>query len=123
MGRGRRLRLRLPRERQKAIGVVHVVGVGPGMGRIAEKAEGCEAHGCSRPPPPPSPGGKKLARKPPSMAPKMMRIAASLGAGIQSSVKWRSKRGVTPWRPPPGGPQAATKVTSSTVFQNNFLRS
>ena len=64
-----------------------------------------------------------MARKPPSIAPKMVRIAASLGAGMLSSVKWRSRRGVTPWRPPPGGPQAATKVTSSIVFQNSFLRS
>ncbi len=34
-----------------------------------------------------------------------------------------SRRGVVSWRPPPGGPHAATMERSSTSFQKSFLRS
>eukprot|EP00955_Chlamydomonas_euryale_P076856 362800-Chlamydomonas_euryale.AAC.1 len=65
----------------------------------------------------------KSARKPVSTADKMVRIAVSLGGGTHSIVKWRVKRGVISWRPPPGGAHAATSVVSSTSFHHSFLRS
>lgn len=58
------------------------------------------------------------------MAPKMVRSATSLVGGMDSRLKCRTKRGLISWRPPPGGPQAASSTTlSSTSFQNSFFRS
>jgi len=68
-----------------------------------------------------SPG--KSPRKPLKMAVRMVFVAWSLGGGMQSSVKWRTKRGVSSWRPPPGGAHAAHSIVSSMSFQNSFLRS
>ena len=65
----------------------------------------------------------KSARKPPKMAVRIVLVAASDGGGTHSMVKWRTKRGVISWRPPPGGAQAATSSVSSMSFQNSFLRS
>jgi hypothetical protein len=49
------------------------------------------------------------ARKPLRMAEKMALEASSEGGGTHRDVKWRRKRADTSWRPPPGGPQAASR--------------
>jgi len=67
--------------------------------------------------------GWKSPRKPPSSELRMRRMAPSLGGGTHSMLKWRTKRGVRSWRPPPGGAQADTMVMSSMSFQKSFLRS
>ena len=45
---------------------------------------------------------------------------AADGCGRQSAWWWRTKRGVSGLRPPPGGPHAHTTVTSATSFQKGL---
>ena len=63
------------------------------------------------------------AAQPPRMAEKMVRSTSSEAGGMQSTWKWRVKRGVTLARPPPGGAAAPTTTVSTTSFQNSLARS
>ena len=67
--------------------------------------------------------GGNACRKPSTMDTKMDCITSLLGTGTQNCVKWRTNRGVISCRPPPGGPQAVSRVMSSMSFQNSFFRS
>ncbi len=57
-------------------------------------------------------GWGKSARNPFVIAVKIALRLTSEGEGMQSMAKCRMKRGVTGLRPPPGGAQAAQRVTS-----------
>ena len=53
----------------------------------------------------------------------MIRIDSLASSGTHSMVKWRVSRGVSGLRPPPGGPQPATKEVFCTFLKKSFLRS
>jgi hypothetical protein len=69
------------------------------------------------------PGVKWASKKPPKMALHTRLTLPSLGAGMQHTIKWRARRRDSGWRPPPGGPQAATKLVLATGHQVEVLRS
>lgn len=66
---------------------------------------------------------KCYGASPVRMVERMVDTEESDGAGIDMRVKWRVKRCDIGCLPPPGIPQAPTKVVPSTSFQNSFLLS
>ena len=67
--------------------------------------------------------GRKSAKKPLRMELKMCVSVWSVAVGRHITLKWRTKRGVTGFRPPPGGAAATTSAVFSMSFQNRFDRS
>lgn len=63
------------------------------------------------------------ARNPFKMEVKMTSIDRYDRSGAQSMLKCLNNRGVTGFRPPPGGAQEAMNTTSDTSINKNFFKS
>ena len=64
----------------------------------------------------PIPSGN-AAKKAPKIGRKMVRLLTSSSSVMARKLKWRVKRLVTGFRPPPGGPIAQQKVMSTSFLK------
>jgi len=61
------------------------------------------------------------SRKPFKMAVKITLMEFEERSGIQIMLKWRNRRGVTWFLPPPGGAQAQTNLVSLIYLKMSFF--
>ena len=67
--------------------------------------------------------GKNMSMYPSKMLEKILHMESVDRLVSQTMLKWRSSRGLTSLRPPPGGAQADTQMKSCTLLKNSFCTS